>query len=230
MKNNLKSLAMLMLFAVLINSCGKDDEDNPSIDPQEDPVTTSVISSMVNDNEILDFTFDECGFENTQAQRMTNSFGTFNDHNTKSLTTRIYNRNETGEVSSELMLSAKFVSPMDEGPIDEIAIQQILDTEINSTYSEFFGLELGLRFNDAFYTNITTDYSADLSTRFYTYNPGFTYEITAYEVAIDSDCNEEKMLKVNGNFEGKLYHYAQGELNDSITIEINELELLLIID
>lgn len=233
---NFKKLIVLALFVSLFNACSKEENivdpinNTPLMEEEEVLGIQSMIQVAIDGEEPINFNFDECAFNDAQKQRTTNSYGTSgNSKNIKGLATRIYNRNEAGEIETELLLKASFVNEISEGEIDIETIESILNSHPIAESSPFFGLEIGIRKEGEFFTNIKSRFD-DTGNIMFQYTPDFEFEVKEYEIAYESECLDKELIRLEIDFNGLLYDYESGELVDSLNVEILDLELLLIVE
>jgi len=205
----------------LFTACKKDDEmTNPPIEepPVED--NTFLIQTTLSTGEVIDFNFGECFFNDT-LQRVGGGVGTSgsgaNMWNTKSFSTIIYNRNEDLTVENYLKMDFNFKQLASDGEIDKTAIENILNTEMNSDSSSYFQFEVTLKLNDELFKNNTSIYDISNNQTIYTYIDGFNYEITDYEVGYQADCLEEEGIKLKGNFNGNRFFILETVINLKIS-------------
>ena len=232
MTKTLFSFLTLFSFIILFSACNKDDDpiidENPPVESTNIEITTSI--DGVNN---ITFDFDECNYDDTDAQRSTNGIGTSTANgvvrNNKTLLTRIYNRDDNNEITEELSLGVKFSRNADEGEIDEAYMKAILDSELGTYSSENFAFDFNIKRNDLHYSNNINDIDS-LGIRNFTYRPDFQYNITEYEVGYQSDCIDDSTVKLKGGFEGTFYAYHLGELTDSLYLDVPEFEVVLLVD
>lgn len=230
---NAKNLFILLLFVSLFVACSEEKDINPTGGESPDEILTELKSTIevhIEGEEALEFEFAECAFQNQQQQRFTNSYGTISESlNIKRLATRLYNRNEAAEVTTELLVQASFVNSVDEGPIDVLQIEQILSENALPVASPSFALELGIRKDGQFFTNINNMFNEIGEVQF-NYTSGFEINLKDYEVAYQSDCLEEDLIRIKADFKGTLYKSGFGEIQDSLNVEVEDVELLFMVD
>lgn len=225
----------LLSILFLFSACGKDDD--PVIDdstPNENLPANVEISTNVNGMNDFSFTFNECGFDDTNAQRSTNGYGTsgtnVNTRNNRTLITRIYNRDNNNIVTEELSLGIKFSRLASEGDVDESYMKSILDAELGTYSSENLTIDFNLKLNNQSFSNNVSVYDDVSEITYNSYQPDFEYTIQEYEVGYQIDCIDNPTIKMKGNFEGTFYAYDSGDVSDSLYLKIPSFEILLIID
>lgn len=231
-----KTLLLALFVSLLfLNACKSDDDviiDDPIVPPIEENFSFEIQATA--DGESFIFTFDDCGFDDPNLQRQTNSIGTIgsdeNLRNRRGLNTRIYNRDTDNTVLQEIGLGLDFSNDATDGLIDKTVIEGILASEIGSYRSEDFGVDFNIEIDGKTYSNTLGEYDSDLDKRYYTYFPDFFYDITDYDTSYKVDCMEKEALKIKGGFEGTFYTYEFGDIVDSIYLEVPEFEVLLLFD
>jgi len=205
----------------LFITCKKDDETTTTPPIEEPPVedNTFIIQTIINENDTLNFLFDECNF-NGDTQRSITSFGTtqINEitHSIRGLATAIKPSEAT-----QLKIKLEWKQPEMEGQIDSTRMIDIMNAEINNSQSEYFNINLALKIDNVDYGNQRRDYD------FTTQSPDFTYEITEYDWRYNIECTGRRALQIKGNFEGTFHNYFGQPMADSIYVEVPNLEMLL---
>jgi len=218
--------------SLFFTACKKDDEiTTPPIEeaPVED--NTFLIQATLDNGDVIDFSLDECVFNDT-LQRSVGSYGTMglfgNTWNTKGLGTIIFNVDENLVTQQTLKMKLEFKQPETEGEIDATAMQNIMNTEVNTDRSAYLGFEINLETENKNFRN----YASEIvdSTQYFIYNHDFNYQITDYEVGYQDNCLEEQAIKLKGHFEGTFYEYEMGDITDSIYVKVPDFEMLLLMD
>jgi len=215
-------LPVFFIVAFLFTACS-DENDNvqPSAPHDVNDVQTFVGNDMIN------FNYDECNFfTESQASYVTDGWSDIGgDWNTKILSTVLSDDESSVFVSPTLSFSLHFQRLKVEGEINPAAINHIMDTEVNTLRSPYFGFDIGVAYEGKFYSNMV-----DTSNEYdrYACTPDFKYEITEYDTEATNECLSMDAVSLRGNFEGTLYSYSSNEVIDSIYVRVPDFDLMVL--
>lgn len=220
-RNTISSLSLLI---IILFSCNQDEENNPVT--MDENLISSINLNIA--STTFEFEFDECNFSLTGNQRPLNSFGEFqlssSTWNTKTLHCNMRN--------TEIELGIKTIYIEEQNPIDNteinfVDIQSILQSNINDTSNKKFGFEVLLKYQGKSFVSTERNIDFDGSNNAFVYYPNFNFNIITDD-QYESDCNEEDVIKIEGNFSGWLFSITNGQIADSIEVDMNQFEILLL--
>ncbi len=221
----MKTSTISLLFLAFVSISCNDDVDIDNTMDQE-PLTNTLTVS-IDQNEALNFEFDECNFDLFGDQRPLGSSGSIGINaeqwNTKTLHTQLNASNNSIGIKT-IFLEQQTASSDQEIAFEEI--KSILQSDLNDKTNPRFAFEVALFYEEKNYVSTQRNPMFIGSNNAFNYYD-FNFDISANS-GYDSECNDEELIQLSGSFGGWLINISNGEASDSIFINESTFDILLI--
>jgi len=210
----------LCALTLIFSACKKDDEVIITPPVERDPF---LIHAIVDNSNTLIFPFEACSLFNGGTENSFSTKGTSRqdgvDYYTRRFRTTI---NEDNGGNSNLEITLELIQAQTEGAMTFGRIEELVESEIHNTESEYLNFKIVFEIDDIRYKNQSSDFR-------FNHPDDYSFEITEYEFNYTEECLAIGAIKLKGNFKGTFSDYKFGEPVESIYIEVPDFEVMLLL-